>query len=161
MLLVKSQDLEEPIDVSVLVQYCLLPVPPSLGTPDGFFCKTNKAAMLHYILKDITQNDLQYPKDAFFIQDGMALLHTLTDIPPSWGDLCLKVLDQMVAKKNFLFSPDSYDEESIKSQERLRRGTSERSILSGPATRVHDYKNFLTNDDNKKQLCQLMLRWLR
>ena len=57
------------------------------------------------------------------------------------------------------FSTDSYHPESIKAQERLRRGSSEKIIVAGPATRKpYDFKVFLANDDNKKQLCQLMLR---
>lgn len=141
------------------MKYCLMPVPPSLGTPDGFFSKTNKATILHYLLEDATPEDLPYPKDALFIQDGMALLHTLANLPPTCGEICLQVLDQMVAKKHFLFSTDSYHPASIKAQERLRRGSSEKIILAGPATRKpYDFKMFLANDDNKKQLCQLLLR---
>ncbi|KAK1892128.1 NN'-diacetyllegionaminic acid synthase [Dissostichus eleginoides] len=59
----------------------------------------NKAALLHYILEDTTPKDLPYPKDALFIQDGMALLHVLTNLPPTCAEICLQVLDQMVAKK--------------------------------------------------------------
>jgi hypothetical protein len=141
------------------MKYCLLPVPPSLGTPDGFFSKTNKAAILHYLLKDATPEELPYPKDALFIQDGMALFHVLTNLPPTWGEIALQVLDHMVAKKHFLFSTDSYHLDSIKAQERLRRGSSEKIILAGPATRKpYDFKMFLANDDNKKQLCQLLLK---
>ena len=40
----------------------------------------------------------------------------------------------MVAKKNFVFSTDSYHADPIKSQERLRSGFSQRYILEGPAT---------------------------
>ncbi|KAJ7386870.1 hypothetical protein OS493_006904 [Desmophyllum pertusum] len=47
----------------------------------------------------------------------MALLHTLSNLPPTCGDICLQVLDQMIAKKNFLFSTDCYHSESIKAQE--------------------------------------------
>ena len=159
LLLVKSQCLDEPISLDELMKYCLMPVPPSLGTQDGFFSKTNKAAMLHYLLEDVTSGELKYPQDALFIQDGMALLHVLKDLPPTFGDISLKILDQMVAKKHFLFSTDSYHPESIKAQERQRRGSSEKIILSGPATRKpYDFKMFLTNDDNKKQLCQLLLQ---
>lgn len=141
------------------MKYSLLPVPPSLGTPDGFFSKTNKAAILHYVLEDTTPEHLPYPEDALFIQDGMALLHTLNNLPPTCGEICLQVLDIMVAKKHFLFSTDSYHPESIKAQERLRRGSSEKIILAGPATRKpYDFKMFLANNDNKKQLCQLLLR---
>ena len=141
------------------MKYCLLPVPPSLGTPDGFFSKTNKATILHYLLEDITPENLPYPNDALFIQDGMALFHTLANLPPTCGEICLQVLDQMVAKKHFLFSTDSYHPESIKAQERLRCGGAETIILSGPATRrPYDFNVFLANDNNKKQLCQLLLR---
>lgn len=140
------------------MKYCLVPVPPSLGTPDGYFSKTNKAAFLHYLLEDVTPENLPYPNDALFIQDGMALLHTLTNILPTCGEICLQILDQMVAKKHFLFSTDSYHPGSIKAQERQRRGSSEKIILAGPATRKpYDFKKFLANDENKKQLCKLLL----
>ena len=124
-----------------------------------FFNKMNKATVLHYLLEDLSSNDLPYPQDALFIQDGMALFHTLTNLPPTCGEICLQVLDQMAVKKNFIFSTDSYHENSIKAQERMRRGSSERILLAGPATRKpFDFKVFLENDENKKQLCQLMLR---
>ena len=89
----------------------------------------------------------------------MALLHVLTNLPLICGEICLQILDQMVAKKHFIFSTDSYHSGSIKAQERLRRGSSDRIILSGPASRnPFDSKIILANDDNKKQLCQLLLR---
>ena len=65
----------------------------------------------------------------------------------------------MVAKKDFIFSTDSYYPDSIKSQERLRRGYSQKLIVDGPATRKPvDFKLFLANEENKRQLCQLLLR---
>ena len=78
---------------------------------------------------------------------------------PTYGDIYLQVLDQMVAKKHFLFSTDSYRPQFIKAKERLKRGSSEVITLAGPATRKpHDFKMFRANDDNKKQLCHLLLR---
>ena len=47
MLLVKSQLQDDPLDLNDLLTYSLFPVPYILGTPDGFFAKTNKAKMLH------------------------------------------------------------------------------------------------------------------
>lgn len=41
-LLIKSQLMDEPLDLNELMCYFLTPVPDSLGTPDGFFAKTNK-----------------------------------------------------------------------------------------------------------------------
>ena len=65
----------------------------------------------------------------------------------------------MVAKKNFVFSTDSYHADSIKAQERLRRGFSQRYIIEGKSTRKPvDFKLFLANEENKLQLCQLLLR---
>ncbi|XP_068239769.1 uncharacterized protein [Palaemon carinicauda] len=122
LLLVKSQCLDEPIDLDELMKYSLMPVPPSIGTSDGFFAKTNKATILHYLMEEFNQDELPYPKDALFIQDGMALLHVLSNLPPTCGEICLQILDQMIAKKHFLFSTDSYFPGSIKAQERLRRG---------------------------------------
>lgn len=62
MLLIKSQQLNEPIDLDVLMSYPLTPVPHSLATPDGFFNKTNKAALLHYIGEGATDH-VVYPTD--------------------------------------------------------------------------------------------------
>ena len=100
-----------------------------------------------------------YPDEAFFIQDGNALSHALKDLPPTLGGICMKLRDQLVHKKNFFFSTDSYVDKSIKAQERVRRCTSETFLVDGPAIRKHaDLKVFLQNDDNKKQLCSLLLR---
>lgn len=129
MLLIKSQCLDEPIDIGELMSYSLTPVPHSLGTPDGFFNKTNKAAMLHYLIDD-TPEEVVVPANSMYIQDGNALFHALKNLPPTFGEICLKVLDQMVAKTNFVFSTDSYHPDSIKSQERLRRGFSQRYIVA-------------------------------
>lgn len=157
-LLIKSQLLDEPLDLNELMRYSLAPVPHSLGTPDGFFAKTNKADMLHFLMEDNTQ-DVSYPKDALYIQDGMALFYVLANLPQTFGGICLQVLDNMVSKKNFIFSTDCYELDSIKAQERMRRGCSEKFIVDGPATRrPADFKLFLTNEQNKLQLCQLLLR---
>ena len=137
------------------MRYSLTPVPRSLGTADGFFNKTNKAALLHFFTDDI-QEDIPYPKGVLHIQDGNALFHALINISPTFGEICLQVLDQMVAKKDFFFSTDSCHADSIKAQERLRRGSSQRYLIQGPATRKpSDFKLFLANEHNTTQLCEL------
>ncbi|CAL8338486.1 unnamed protein product [Boreogadus saida] len=131
--------------------------PPSLGTADGFFNKTNKAEMLHYLMED-APGDVSYSKEAFYIQDGNALFHALMNLPPTFEGICLQSLDHMAAKKHFVFSTDSYNNDSVKAQERLRRGVSQRCIIGGPATRKpSDFKLFLENDETKTQLCKLLL----
>ena len=114
--------------------------------------------MLHFLLQD-TILDVPYPTDAVHIQDGMALFHSLTNLPPTFGEIWLQILDQMASKKNFIFSTDCYEPDSIKAQERMRRGCSEQFIVDGPATRRPvDFNLFLANEKNKLQLCQLLLR---
>lgn len=159
MLLVKSQHLDQPISLEELMMYPLTPVPHSLGTPDGFYNKTNKAALIHYLTEDANE-EIQCPKEAtLFIQDGNALIHALKNLPSTFGHICLQILDQMIAKNDFVFSTDCYHPDSVKGQERLRRGSSQKLIVDGPATRKPaDFKLFLANEDNKKQLFQLMLR---
>lgn len=159
MLLIKSQVLRELIDLAELIKYSLTTVPHSLGTADCFFNNTNKAATLHFLTEDL--GEVEYVTDkTVFIQDGNALFHALTNLPPTFGATCLQMLDNMVAKRDFIFSTDSYYQDSIKTQERMRRGYSPKFIADGPATRkpVVDFKLLLANEDNKIQLCQLLLR---
>ena len=57
------------------------------------------------------------------------------------------------------FSTDCYHQDSIKIQERVRRGCREQFILQGFATRKPKYlKAVLTNDENKRQLCEVLLQ---
>ena len=53
------------------------------------------------MLRDATV-DVCYSDDALFIQDGDALLHMLQNLLPTFGAICLQMLNQMVAK-NVLF----------------------------------------------------------
>ena len=123
-----------------------------------FFTKTNKATILQYLLQDIDK-EVIYPKDSLFIQDGNALFHMINNLPPTFGDICLQILDLMSTKQHFVFSTDCYKPDSIKSQERLRRGFSEQYIINGPHTRKPcDFRSFLNNEKNKDQLCKLLLK---
>ena len=87
----------------------------------------------HYLLEDFSSNGLPYLQDALFIQDNMALFHAMTNLPPTCGEICLHVLDHMTVKKNFIFSTNSYHENSIQAP-RLRQGSSERILVAGSAT---------------------------
>ena len=54
------------------------------------------------------------------------------------------MLNQMTQKQNFIFSTDSYHEDSIKGSERAQRGTGYQLILDGPAIRIpNNFKLFL------------------
>ena len=51
----------------------------------GFFSKLNKAAILHYLLDDMTPEDVSYSMAALFIQDRTTLLHNPTNLPLTYG----------------------------------------------------------------------------
>ena len=156
-LLVKSQMQKTPLDLNTLMGYSLSPVPHCFGIADGFFVKTNKTSMMHFMIEDHSEL-VAYPKDSMFIQDGNALFHTMTNLAPTFRGITLQLLDLMLPKRDFVFSTDSYHPGSIKTQERLRRGCGEQFLLDGSATRKpKDFKEFLTNDENKRQFCKLIL----
>ncbi|CAM4525103.1 unnamed protein product [Leuciscus chuanchicus] len=106
-----------PINLEELMRYPLSPVPHALGS-SGYFAKTNKATILHHLLKDKDEG-VPYPKDVLYIQDGNALFHMMSKIPPSSGDICMQLLDLMVALHHFVFSTDCYQPDSIKTQKKL------------------------------------------
>ena len=63
------------------------------------------------------------------------------------------------SKTELHFSTDSYHQDSIKSQELVPRRCSEFCILQGSVTRKpNDFKAFMTNDENKRQLCKVLLQ---
>ena len=84
--------------------------------------------MLYFIMEGHDVEE-QYLKGSMFIQDGNTLFHTLNNLPPTFGGICLQIFDHMAAKQNFIFSTDSYHQDSIKIQERVRRGCGEQFIL--------------------------------
>lgn len=93
-----------------------------------------------------------------FIQGANAFIHALMDLLPSFCDIRLKVLDQVVSKTHgFIISTDCYFKDSIKAHERRRRGMSQQqhhnsnlllhiSLLTWGCFFKMKYKN-------KEQLC--------
>ena len=60
--------------------------------------------------------------------------------------------------KNVIFSTDMYKAHSVKTLERIRRGTSQKLLVGGPKTkRPVDWKEFLKNNDNKKRFIEILL----
>lgn len=82
---------------------------------------------MHHQLTETTA-EVPYPSDSLFVQDGAALFHSITALPPSFGDICLLVVDQMLAMKDFLFSTKLYLADYIKVTELLRRGSYDRLV---------------------------------
>ena len=158
-LLLKSQQGDLDLDLKELLGFQLTPVPYSLGTADEYLVKTDKSAMFHCFTKTTENSNLPPAEDTLTVVDGNAVFHAMVQVPQTFRDICIKLLDMMPKACDFVYSTDMYKKESIKAMERQRRGNSEKIILTGEATkRPVDWAGFLSNDENKAQLIKLLLK---
>ncbi|KAG1700946.1 hypothetical protein GQR58_005063 [Nymphon striatum] len=114
--------------------------------------KRTSQKLFAYLTADVQHFELpaQGNENTFYIEDGNARLYTLKDLPDTFEQVCMKILQVLPKNKDVIFSTDMYVEGSVKSQERMRRGISERLILEGVQTRrPADFKSFLLNENNK------------
>ena len=139
------------------MKYPLLPVPPSLGTPDGFLAKSNKSTGMNYITKNMFSEEvLNASAEVMYVEDGNALFYCIKT-QKTFGDISRTLFSMATKRDNVIFSTDSYEPQSVKSQERLRRGAGERRIIKGSSTRCPEsWSSFLENDGNKVQLIDLL-----
>ena len=143
--------LERPISIDKLMTYSLTPVPHSLGTPDGYMAKTDKSTLVCHLTSDV--ESATFPsqganrKKVLFIDDGNARLYTLKDLPETFQKISLKILEQL-PRDDVIFSTDMYIQNYVKSQERPRRGTSDK-LIGLHTRRPVDFKAFLLNGENK------------
>ena len=126
-----------------------------------FMCKTDKAKLMHHLVDRRPDDEL--PKildETIFIEDGNAMVHALKKLPSTFKQTIFKIADQLKHKRNLVFSTDSYLQSSIKSQERMRRGESQKLIINENTTMPASFPEFLRNPENKVQFFQLMLHVL-
>ena len=125
-LLVQLQKLgTEVIDLRTFVSYPLTPVIYSIGTTDGFLAKTNKSKGFQWLTNSCVNSKYpESPEKTIVIEDGNAIFHCLNDLPGTFGEIAEKVFDMMSSCKNVIFSTDMYKVDSVKTMERIRRGTS-------------------------------------
>ena len=161
-LLVKSQKLlGEKLNLRELMTYQLTPVPYSLSLSDGSLNKTDTSKGMQNLLKDCEDAKvLSSPSETLVIEDGNAVFHRLHELPGTFSGIARKILEESVLKSKSpcVFSTDMYHKNSVKAMERQRRGAGERLIVSsGHMKRPKDWKDFLSNDDNKVQLVKILL----
>lgn len=142
-----------------LMSYPRAPVPYSIGTSDGYLARTDKAKGFIYLVKDVEAASLLDPDSTLIIEDGNALFHYMSEVPKNFRDLCKKVYLIMTKRSDVVCSTDIYKPYSIKGMQRQRRGVSENIIIQGEMTKKSaNWRRFLANDENKKQLIQIMLK---
>ncbi len=161
-ILVQSQKEGLQVNLEELMSYPLTCIPYSIGLPGHFLVKTDKSKLLHKVSDGIDDAIVPPMEETLWIYDGNATFHSLKDIPGNFRQICRKIFNSL-AKGDVVFSTDTYLENSIKSMERRRRGLTEKLILGGGATKKpSDWKKFLSNDENKTQLIELLLvEWKR
>ena len=143
---------ENDIDLEKLFAFPLGPVPWPLATGDGMLAKTDKAVILHKLEENVSVQTVQILKEDVHIIDGNVLLHSLHTIPDTFGELARHIFKRLPIVSVIHFVTDPYRDLSIKSQERLRRGTSDPIIITGSSSKVpRNFQNFLSNDENKKK----------
>ena len=152
----KSQSQGIQLDLRELLTYPLTPVPYSMGTADGFLAKSKSFS---HLTKDVEDATLPPTDETLVIIDGNACFHQLKELPGDFSQICSKVFNMIPKTGDAVFSTDSYEPNSVKAMERLRRGTGTKLILKGEKTKKPaDWKSFLCNDENKKQFIELLVR---
>ena len=145
------------IDLELTLSFPLGPVPWALATADGMPVKTDKSKLLHYIESPIEVTPERPKDDVVYVFDGNALLQSLTNIPDTFEGVAETVFNQLQKVNRVDFVTDTYHPQSIKSYERQRRGSGPTFMLGGAKTKTpRDWKGFMSNDDNKSQLINLI-----
>ena len=148
---------EHNIDLQVTLSYPLGPVPFSLATADGMPVKTEKAKLLHHLEAGVELMTTPTNEPVAYVNDVNASLYVLSPIPDNFQGVAEMVLDRLPKSSRVDFVTDTYKQNSIKSFEPKRRGTSETFLISGPKTKApKDWKGFMANDENKIQLIKLL-----
>ena len=116
---------------------------------------------MNYLIKDADNACalLSDPNECALIQDGNSSFY-MKDVPPTIKTISQRFFGSLPAAVETMYSTDSYVDRlhSPKSAERDRRGCGEQFIVEGlNIRRSVDWKDFLTNDENKKSFIHLLL----
>lgn len=130
-----SMDYE--IDMEKILCYPVTPFPMSMCRLDGSLYQTDKSAIVKCFEKLHHCNDAPKIFDVVIV-DGFFLLHTLHDVPATFGGISKKIMSILTAfgapRVDIIF--DQYFFPSIKDYERARRNLKQKlliSILLAPA----------------------------
>ena len=118
-LLILSED--NNLSLQKVLEY---PIGSTLATPDGLPVNTDKAKLMHQLEDDaalVHRPCLDYL--CAYVVDGNALLHALSALPQTFGELSKKLFSVLPKVKRVDITTDTYKDNSIKSAEGRRRGT--------------------------------------
>ena len=129
-LLVLSQKQSEKIDMRELMKYPLLPMPSSIGTPDGYLLKTDKSKEFTYLTKELDDFTMLSDAKTLNVEDRNEIFYCMKEVPVTFKQTCEKIYDVSNAGKSDLpLSTDMCKENSIKNLKRTSRSSGQKNIL--------------------------------
>ncbi|GFY58522.1 uncharacterized protein TNIN_185791 [Trichonephila inaurata madagascariensis] len=148
------------VDISKILSCPITSVPLSMCHLDGTICKTNKSALMKCLEEEV-QHEQPHHIDVLII-NGFFLLHTMKNVPKTFGNIPKKLL-QMVTHLNasridVIF--DQYFTPSIKDYEhsqRLESAQLEYTITGPEQIRSTDFAKELKNLNFKEALWLIFL----
>ena len=122
------------ISLDKTLSYPLGPIPWALATADVCPVKTDKSKLMHRLEINVDHPEQPPYSNVIYIIDGNAMLQAMTGLPGTFDELALKVFDGLPRCERVDFVTNTYKEDSIKSAERARRGSSETFLIKGGKT---------------------------
>ncbi|XP_053595716.1 uncharacterized protein LOC128667953 [Microplitis demolitor] len=155
--------LDYKIDMEKILCYPVTPLPMSMCRLDGSLHQTDKSAIVNCFEKQHKCTDAPKTFDIVIV-DGFFLLHTMHDIPATFGGISKKIMNILTAFKalrvDIVF--DQYFVPSIKDYERTRRNE-QKTIdfkINGPSqTRPTDFMKELKNIKFKESFVQFLIEY--
>ncbi|GFY05337.1 uncharacterized protein TNCV_2207831 [Trichonephila clavipes] len=143
------------VDISKILSYPITSVPLSMCHLDGTICKTNKSALMKCLEKEV-QHEQPHHIDILII-DGFFLLHTMKNVPKTFGNISKKLLqmDTHLKASRIAVIFDQYFTPSIKDYEhsqRLEYAQLEYTITGPEQIRSSDFSKELKNFNFKEAL---------
>lgn len=154
--------LDYEIDMEYILSYPVTPLPMSMCRLDGSIYQTDKSTIVKCFEKEHKVSDAPNTFHVVIV-DGFFLLHTMHDIPATFGGISKKIMSILTSFKakrvDVVF--DQYFSPSIKDYERTRRNeqkTIDFNILGPSQTRPIDFMKELKNIKFKESLVQFLIQ---
>lgn len=151
--------MEKTLNIEKVLSYPLTPVPLAFCHLEGTICKTDKSVLLHILEKEVESHE---PEECdVIVFDGFHTIHSMTEIPVSFGNISQKILHSFTANgaKTIIITFDRYVSPSIKDNEHILRERVEgnRFTINGPQQkRSANFRNDLKNIYFKEALVRVL-----
>ena len=86
------------------------------------FFKTDKSTAYHSLTQNLENAELPLEAETLTVIDGNVIFHAMIQVPQTFRDISIKVLDMLPKKGDIIFSTDMYKSEFVKAMEQHRKG---------------------------------------